>query len=167
MFSTHSCAGPLSRRYTRLRATAALGTALCTVVGTGCYAYMPVPRGTVLPGRPVELTLSDSGTLVVARSVGPAAEAVRGTLAADSAGSYVLAVQGVRRRNGADEEWGRERLAVPRVLVTGVAERSLARTRTVIFGAGVVAAVVLARALFGGNGGSNAGAGPGGSGGPK
>ena len=150
----------------RRRAVAALGLALSPTV-SGCYAYTPVAPGPVPSRRPVELTLTDSGTVVVARAVGPSAEAVRGTLAGDSAGSYVLAVDGVRRRNGSDEAWTGERLVVPRVLVTGTATRSLSRTRTGLAGVGLVAGVVLARALFNGAGGSNSGTGTGGPGGAK
>lgn len=150
----------------RRRTVAALGMALSPVV-SGCYAYTPVASGPAPTGQPVELTLSDSGTVAVARAVGPSAEAVRGRLAGDSAGSYVLAVDEVRRRNGAEESWKGERLVVPRVLVTSTATRSLSRTRTGIVGVGLVAGVVLARVLFNGSGGSNAGTGTTGSGGAK
>lgn len=150
-----------------LRPLAALGVALLATAG-GCYEYRPAAAGAVPMGRAVEVELTDSGSVVVARTVGPAVEAIAGTLVADSADELVLAVARVRRRDAGASPWGGERVRVPRPLVARVRTRQLSRTRSVLAGAAVAAGLLAARAAFAGLGGSNAGRGQGpGSGSPK
>src|SRR5205823_7305548 len=94
------------------------------------------------------LALTDSGSVVVARQVGPAGTAIAGTLLGDSAGSFLVAVRQVRRREGDAVSWRGERLSVPHALVASVNERRLSRTRTTLASVGAVAGVLLARAAL-------------------
>lgn len=143
------------------RAAASLAARAALLGSAGCYAYEPASAGRGPAGwpvgRPVEVALTDSGSLVLGRAIGPSAATLAGTLVADSAGGLVIAVRQVRRRDGGEATWRGERVLVPRAVVAGVRERRFSRTRSVLAGAGIIAGLVAARAAFAAAGGSNAG----------
>ena len=130
----------------------------------GCYGYYPVtPPGPV--GRQVELTLTDSGAVVLGRQIGPYAEAVSGRVAADSANAIVVAMTGVRQRDGNETDWKGEHVSFPRQLVATMAERRFSRARTVLFSGAMAVALVAVRQALGGTGfGSLGGGSSGGTG---
>jgi hypothetical protein len=141
---------------TALRTAAWLAGA--AVAAGGCYDYVPVRQApTALPKEEVELALTDSGAVVLARDIGPSSTAIDGTLVGDSAGRFTIAVRQVRRRDADPAPWRGERIAVPHALVASVRERRLARTRTALASAAAAAGVVLARVAHAHGGGSNAG----------
>jgi len=147
-------------RFINLRAAPIL------VLLSACYGYYP----SVSPapaGHDVEITLTDSGAVALARQVGPSAEAIRGRIASDSANALVLAVTGVRQRDGNDVDWKGERVAIPRLLVTSVQERRFSRARTAVFGAAVAISAIALRQAFTGNGFSFLGSGTVNKGGAK
>jgi hypothetical protein len=151
---------------TALRTAAWLAGA--AVAAGGCYDYVPVRQApTALPKEEVELALTDSGAVVLARDIGPASTAIDGTLVGDSAGRFTIAVRQVRRRDADPAPWRGERIAVPHAFVASVRTRQLSRTRTVLAGVGAVAGVILARTAIAHGGGSNAGSGSPGGGGAK
>jgi len=115
----------------------------------------------------VQITLTDSGAVALARQVGPSAEAIRGRLASDSANALVLSVTGVRQRDGNDVDWKGERVAIPRPLVTSVQERRFSRARTLVFGAAVAISAIALRQAFTGDGFSFFGSGTVNKGGAK
>jgi hypothetical protein len=118
----------------------------------GCYGYYP-PRESVLPlGREVAVNLTDSGSVVMARVVGPSATSIEGRLLADSAGSLLLSASTVRFRDGNENDWKGERISIARPLVAGTAERRFSRARTTLFGGTVAVALVALREAFGGAG---------------
>jgi hypothetical protein len=96
------------------RTLALLGALLVS----GCYEYLPARDPVALIGRRVQLSLTDSGTVALARQVGPSVEALEGTLLADSAGAYVIGVTLTRVRSGAEVDWRDERVSVPHSLVS-------------------------------------------------
>src|SRR4051812_10171124 len=117
----------------------------------GCYGYYP-SSGPSPVGRDVELTLSDSGAVALARQIGASAQAVRGRYATDSANALILAVTGVHQRDGNDVDWKGEHVAFPRPLVMKVEERRFSRARTALFTGMVAIAAVALRQAFSGDG---------------
>lgn len=108
----------------------------------GCYAYLPAADPGALEGKRISLTLTDSGSVVMASRVGPAVAAIEGTYVADSAGSYLVSVLTTRQRSGQEVDWRGEHVAVARPLVATVEERTFSRPRSLL--AGGLAAVGLA-----------------------
>ena len=116
---------------------------------TACYTYSAARPGVSLQNQPVHLSLTDSGSVVLASQIGPATTIVEGTLVTDSAGSYELSIQNTERRDGTVVDWKGERVTVPHVLVAGLGIRRFSATRTAVVGAGTVAAILGATAGFG------------------
>lgn len=136
-----------------LRSLAILGAALTA----GCYEYVSTPVTTSLVGRRVQLSLTDSGAVALARQVGPSVEAVEGALLADSGGVYVLGVAITRARSGAETDWRGERVVVPHSLVSSFAERRFSTSRTTFAGALMTVGVVAITAALRGGGDSSGG----------
>jgi hypothetical protein len=130
---------------------------LCALVGAGCYEYLPASVTPALVGARVQLSLTDSGTVAMARQVGPSVEAIEGTLAADSSGAYVVAVALTRARGGAETDWRGERVAVARPLVASIAQRRFSRSRSAFAGALMTAGVVAVTTGLRGGGESSGG----------
>ena len=134
----------------------------------GCYEYLPRQSAAELTGKRVQVTLTDSGAVVLAAMVGPAVEALGGTITADSQSSFTIAVSTVRHRNGEETDWSGEPVEVHRALIARLEERQLAKARTTIGSVALAAALVMAERAFGGGGGSNVpGPGTGGPNGPR
>lgn len=132
----------------------------------GCFGYYPA-SGAQPAGRDVQVTLSDSGAVVLGGQIGYGAEAILGHVQSDSDNRLVLAVSGVRQRDGNEVSWKGERLAVPHPLIREVEERRFSRARTTLFSGALAVALVSLRQAFGGSGGSSAGSGLPGQGGTK
>jgi hypothetical protein len=116
-----------------------------------CYGYYP-PSTPAPVGKTVELTLTDSGSFALARQIGPSAAAINGRLTSDSANAIILAVTGVRQRDGNEVDWRGERVSVPRPLVVKLEERRFSRGRTTLFVGSVVVGLLVARSALGGSG---------------
>lgn len=101
-----------------------------TLLSVGCYEYRPVSDTGALSARRVELTLTDSGAVVLAPRIGPTVEAIEGIYLGDSAGAHVLAVAVSRTRNGSETDWRGEHVVVPHTLVSSLRERRFSPTRT-------------------------------------
>ena len=136
---------------------AGLAVGLC-----GCYGYMAPPRGESLVGREAQLALSDSGAVVLAAAIGPAAESITGRVVTDSGGAYIVALSTVRRRDGDETVWRGERVLVPHALVLDVGQRRFSASRTALFGGVVSAGLLAARLAFQGHGSGGGGGGVGG-----
>jgi hypothetical protein len=119
------------------RALAAVAL-LSSALGLACYDYRPITTPSAMEGRRVQLYLTDSGAVALARSVGPSVEALEGTFMGDSAGAYQLAMSTSRTRNGVETDWRGERVFVPRPLVATMLERRFSSSRTV-FATGLAA----------------------------
>jgi hypothetical protein len=134
---------------------------------TGCYGYYQ-PMTSNLTGHQIQLSITDSGAVVLAPQVGYGIDAVDGKLVADTAARYVVAVTGIRRRDGLASDWRGEPVYIPHTLVSTIMERRFSRARTTLFAAATTIAMVAVKRAFGGAGGANA---PGGStgtgGGPR
>jgi hypothetical protein len=125
--------------------------------GAACYEYLPARDAGALAGQRVQLSLTDSGAVVLASKIGPSIEAIEGSLLADSAGAYVVAVGLTRGRGGVESDWRGERLAVPHVLVASFARRQFSTSRSVFAGALMTAGLVAATVGLRGGGGATGG----------
>jgi hypothetical protein len=134
--------------------------ALAALASLGCYAYLPTPNNRPSPGNEVQLGLTDSGTVVLARLVGPSVGSVTGRFAGDSAGTYLLDVTHTARRDGTESDWRGERIAVDRALVTDVTTRRFSPGRTIVFGGLTTGALIAIVEAFAGGGGASAPGGP-------
>jgi len=141
--------------------------AFLALSGSGCYGYYQ-PVNSDLSGHQIQLSITDSGAVILAPQVGVGIESVDGKLVTDSAARYLVSVSGIRRRDGLEADWRGERLYIPHALVSSVMERRFSRARTTLFAAATTIAMVAVKHAFGGAGGATA---PGGStgtgGGPR
>ena len=146
----------------RFRLSLSLGA---LALSCACYGYYAPPSTTDVVGRRVQLSLSDSGSVMLASQLGPASQAVEGQLVADSANQFLVSVVGVRRRSGEESDWKGEQVTIPRPFVTHVAERRFSFGRTALVsiltsGALLAAQQAFSGRGFGGGGGSSSGGGP-------
>jgi hypothetical protein len=150
-------------RKTKLHRFAALAafTGLST---SACYGYYQ-PVAPDLAGHVLQLSITDSGSVVLAPQIGYGIEAVDGKLIADSDMRYQVAVTGIRHRDGQESDWKGESVNIPHAVVSTVMERRFSRARTTLFAAGTTIAMVAVKRAFGGAGGANAPGGNTGSGG--
>jgi hypothetical protein len=155
-----------SMRYSRAHFTIGLAL-LAALASAGCYGYYQ-PLSASLSGRQIQLGITDSGAVVLAPQVGFGIEAVDGTVVTDTASRYMVAVSGVRRRDGLEIDWKGEPVSIPHALVSTVMERRFSRARTTLFAVATTIAMVAVKHAFGGAGGATS---PGGStgngGGPR
>jgi hypothetical protein len=126
-------------------------------LSTGCYAYVPPTNDTSLAGREVQLSLSDSGAVVLASTIGPSAEVINGRVLRENPTSLLVAVSSVRRRAGNESQWTGEPLTVPRILVNNAGERRFSPSRTALFSGAIAVGLVAVRQAFQGRGGSGGG----------
>jgi len=139
-----------------------------TALLSGCYEYLPVSATPELTGREVQVSLTDSGSAVLAPQVGYGIEAVDGRLVSDSDMRYRVAVTSIRRRDGQESDWNGESVNIPHSIVSTIMERRFSRARSTLFAAATTMAMVVARRAFGGTGGATTpGGNPGGGTGPR
>ena len=112
---------------------------LTVLIVAGCYEYLPARNAAALVGQRIQLVLTDSGAVMLASQVGPATDAIEGTLVADNQGTYVVAMAVSRTRNGREIDWRGEQVSVPHVLAASVAERRFSVTRSALAGGLAVA----------------------------
>lgn len=112
------------------------------LLGLACYEYLPTRDPRSLIGQQVQVSLTDSGSVALASKIGPSVEVIEGSLLADSAGSYLVAVAVTRVRAGPETDWRGERVAIAHPLVSSLAERRFSRSRSVFAGALMTAGVV-------------------------
>ena len=152
--------------HSRVRIIAAF-VSLAGFGATGCYGYYQ-PMTSNLTGHQLQLSITDSGAVILAPQVGFGIEAVDGRLVADSASRYIVSVSGIRRRDGLESDWRGESVNIPHALVSTVMERRFSRARTTLFAVATTIAMVAVKHAFGGAGGATSpGGSPGSGGGPR
>jgi hypothetical protein len=114
----------------------------------GCFNYARVPASDVRTGAEVRVELAESGAAELARLVGPRASALDGRLVSRSDTALTLSVSSITRTSGVDETWPGEEVIVPSSAVALVQTRRLARGRTALLMAGIVALGVAVAAAF-------------------
>jgi hypothetical protein len=153
---------PVIHGIDRWRRVLTAASAAVSVAGiAGCYGYVSPNRGSSLAGKATQLWLSDSGAVVLASAIGPAASAVTGRVVADSGDAYVVSLSAVRRRDGDETLWRGERVSIARSLVIDVGTRRFSVSRTALFGGLVSATLLAAREAFQGRGSGGGGGGVG------
>lgn len=128
------------------------------VLVSGCYGYYPIAESSPA-GHEVQVTLTDSGAMVLARQVGPFADELNGRLVNASGNELVLSMSSVHQRDGNETSWRGERVAVPKPLVARLEERRFSRARTTLFSGAMAVALVAMRQAFQGPGTSSQGSG--------
>lgn len=146
------------RQQRRLAATIAASVVLLL----GCYGYVVPPTGSSLVGTEAQLQLSDSGAVVLASKIGPAAESITGRIVTDSVPGYVVSVVSVKQRDGNETFWHGEHVVVDRTLITQAGMRRFSPSRTALFSGILSAGLVAARLAFQGHGSGGGGGGIGG-----
>jgi hypothetical protein len=131
--------------------------ALCALIGTACYEYLPSRDPASLVDRRVQVALTDSGTVAMASQIGPSVDAIEGTLVGDSAGVYLVSVSTTRARNGVESDWRGERVRVAHPLVAMLAERRFSRSRSTFAGALMTGGITAITVALRGSGGSTGG----------
>jgi hypothetical protein len=144
-------------RLARRSVAGAASTAVFLMV-QGCYVYLPQRDPAALRGQHANISLTDSGSVILAPKIGAGIVDLEGVFEGDSAGGRVLAVYASRQRSGVESDWRGERLVIPEPLIASIQKREFSATRTAFVSAlGTAGLVVLTRALRGtGEGGQGA-----------
>lgn len=129
-----------------------LAPALCLLCA--CYESIPISLGNVAPGMKLRVSLTDAGGDSLARYLGPGVERVDGKLIQKSDSTVSLSVSEISMRSGQDQYWKGEAVVLPRYSVATVQQRRIAKTRSILLGGALIAALSTLR-LTGAIGGSN------------
>lgn len=136
---------------------------VATMAGlVGCYKYSPLATTDPAPGARIAIELTPAGTDTLARFVGPNAIGIEGRVVQATGSDLLLAVAVVRKGNGEEDFWKGETLSIPRGAISGLRQRQLSTSRTLLLAGAVAAlgATVGAAASGGGSGGGGGGGGP-------
>lgn len=140
-----------------------LAPMLCLVCA--CYESIPVELGTVHPGTKLRISLTDAGSDSLARYLGPGVQSVDGKLIQTTDSGVSLSVSQIAMRSGLDQFWKGETVVIPKYTLATVQQRRIAKTRSILLGGVLVAA--LASLRLSGVVGGNSGGGGTGVGGPR
>ena len=129
---------------------------LAVIILSGCYSYSRV-AGTPQTGTDVEVELADAGSADLARLVGPNVVSIRGRVTEFGPDTVRLAVESVLKRNGTDEYWSREPLAIARASITSITIRKFSAGRTgllafTFIGGSLIVRTAIDLAVSGGDG---------------
>ena len=133
------------------RYIAVAGVAFLT--SSGCYKLVPLTSGEPAPETQVVLEFTDVGAERLGGLLGSAIISARGLPVRWSADTIALSMVSTTRRNGEEQFWNGERIAIPRDAVARVHERRLDRGRSTLFAATGAAVAVGAWAVVRGSSG--------------
>jgi len=127
-------------RNNRLRALVGVVALLAT---QGCYAFRPLLGATPRVGERVRVELTPSGSMELARYLGPNVAVVEGDLSSiASDGTMMVAVDFVHMMNGVRQPWSGEGLvSIPAAYSSGLTQRTFLKSQSIF--AGTVLTVVL------------------------
>ncbi len=121
-----------------------LGALLVGVAATsGCYRYVPVAPGAVTPNEVVRVRLTEAAATRVADELGAYAAELDGTVAPQGSDSLAVTVSIARSYHGVALDSARQVIVLGRSEVVDVRRSQLARGRTILTSAGVVAGFAL------------------------
>jgi hypothetical protein len=139
----------------RVRRTVAPAVALLCV---GCQVYTPVSLTSQRAKDDVRLTLTNDGTVNLARALGVGASELEGRIDAVTDSTIVMRITELTRLTGSDETWSGEPVTIPRASVATVERRTTLVARSVLLGGAIVVGAVLAGTVVGSaEGGSSTG----------
>lgn len=120
------------------------------------------PADAIAAGARVRVQLDNSGTSAVDATIGPSVVAVEGEAVEWRSDSVVLLVRSARTRSGERFAWTGLRAAFPPAAIERIDRREFSRSRSVMLGAGAVAAAafVIKAAIDAAAGGTPGGGGP-------
>jgi hypothetical protein len=136
-------------------------------VTAGCYNYNPLTQPTPVAGAYVAVTLTDAGTVDLARYLGPSVFMVRGRFVTEDDHGLVLSVSSVELVRGDEVAWAGERVTLPTDRIASVQVRQLSKRRSVLLVGVGITGLVATTAAFGLIGGASSGSTVGGPPGKK
>ena len=127
---------------------------LVAVLGpvAACYDYHPLTAPSPDQGSYVAATLTETGSVDLARYLGPDVFAVRGRYLATGEAGVVVSVTSVELKRGTVVSWAGETVVLPSEAVASLDVRRLAKGRTALLagvGAGGLVFTTLAFSLLG------------------
>ena len=140
---------------------------VCAVlVGSiACSSYVPAPIQGVAPETKVAVVLTATGTDSLARALGAGVSRVTGVFTGMNGDAIVLRVSGTEGVSTVERRWNSESVALPRRFVSSVERSQFSRLRTGLATVGVIGAIAVLNAGFGGGGHSGGVSGAGSQGG--
>jgi hypothetical protein len=139
----------------------ALRVVAVTLLGSACYAYVPLHTMEPRPGTRISADLTDSGSATLGEYLGRDATTVQGRVMGVVDTALEVSVVSVRSRNGQESFWKGEPVSLRRSLIAQLRERRLAKGGTLLVGGAIIAGLVLAvDAVSGGIFGSDKGGPP-------
>jgi len=139
----------------RLRRAVAPAVALLSV---GCQVYTPVSLSSQLSNDDVRVTLTNDGTVNLARALGVGASQLEGHIDSVTDSTIVMRITELTRLSGSDETWSGEPVPIPRTSVATAERRTTSVARSVLLSGALVAGAVLAGTVAGSaQGGSTSG----------
>jgi hypothetical protein len=130
-----------------------VGRPTCLLVAallqTGCYNYLALRRGGLVPASYVAVTLTESGSDELGPYLGPDALVVRGRYLGPTDRGLSLSVESVESRRGDIARWTGETVVVRGEFVRRVEERHAAGSKTVLLAGAAVAGLVVVYQAFG------------------
>ena len=133
----------------------------------GCYNYGPLTQPTPEPGASVSVTLTDAGSVDLARYLGPSVFVVRGRYVGDAEQGVLLSVSSVELVRGDEVDWKGEQVTLPKSAIASVQVRQLSKRRSVLLVGVGITGLVATTAAFGLVGGASSGSTVGGPPGKK
>ena len=116
---------------------------------TGCYTEVPLEASAPAPAARIIASLTDSGTVVMANTVGPGASEIEGIVTSADANTWSLNLLRVDHRGGTSVIWNREVVSFPRYALTKPTVKRLDKTKSWAAGALIAAGALVATRLFG------------------
>lgn len=126
--------------------------ALIVVASSACYDQAPL---TTVPTPETHLIaeVTDTGTVVMANTIGPGALEVEGVVSDADQDTWKLRLTRVDHRGGASVLWNHEVVTFPRFALTNATVKRVDKTRSWLVGGLLAAVAILAAKMFttGGN----------------
>ncbi len=119
------------------------------VLQAGCYNYLALRRGGLVPATYVAVTLTDAGSDELGQYLGPDALVVRGRYLGPTDRGLALSVESVESRRGDIARWAGETVVVGGEFVRRIEERHTAGSKTVLLAGAAVAGFVMVYQAFG------------------
>lgn len=110
----------------------------------GCYETLPLQEGAAPAATAgVQLILNDKGRVAVTDKLGGAVDRVEGTITAQNADSYTVAVSQVYQLGGQSSKWNGEAVTIAKDATMGYRIHRFNQTRTVVLAVALAAAVTV------------------------
>lgn len=115
---------------------------------TACYTQVPLEAPAPAPAARIIASLTDTGTVVMANTVGPGASEIEGIVTSADANTWSLNLLRVDHRGGTSVTWNREVVSFPRYALTRPEVKRLDKTRSWGAAALIAASAFVATRLF-------------------